>query len=97
MPDRLLGKERVTGRLTLRPVPHVVGPQHAERPGNASHRAEVNQHRETLETLLKMRIATRLVGNEAGYPIYNQIDPVFNQALSLWPSAEELAELSGTP
>ncbi len=48
-------------------------------------------HRATIETFLKARLARQLYGHEHAYPIYNQIDPVFQEALKLWPQADDLA------
>jgi carboxyl-terminal processing protease len=53
--------------------------------------AEREASRTTLKTVLKARLAQRLYNSEAWFPVYNQIDPVFNEALDLWPSAEELS------
>lgn len=53
--------------------------------------ADVAVSRTTLETILKARLAQRLYNSEAWFPIYNQIDPVFNEAVRLWDHAEKLA------
>ena len=53
--------------------------------------ADVAANRLTMETILKARMAQRLYGSEAWFPVYNQIDPTFIQALTRWSSAKELA------
>ena len=55
-------------------------------------RAEVERDRRLLETLLKARLATRLYGQEAFYPVYQQADDVLQAALRQWPDAAELAK-----
>lgn len=54
-------------------------------------RAEVDADRTLLETVLKGRIATRLFDRKAWYPIFNQYDPVVQQAMTMWPTAEAMA------
>jgi len=57
--------------------------------------SELNDGRETLEVILKARMAQRLYKSEAWYPVYNQIDPVVQTALDLWDSASSLAGVAG--
>ena len=54
-------------------------------------RAEVEADRPLLEALIKGRLATRLYDRTAWYPVYHQIDPVFQEAMLLWDPAEDLA------
>ena len=54
-------------------------------------RAEVEADRRLLETLIKGRLATRLYDRTAWYPIYHEVDPVFNEAMELWAPASDLA------
>ncbi|QXD15482.1 S41 family peptidase [Rhodocaloribacter litoris] len=54
-------------------------------------RSEAEAHRAVLATLLKARLAQRLYRSEAGYPIFNPIEPDFQQAMQLWKRAEALA------
>ena len=53
--------------------------------------AEVEADRPLLEALIKGRLATRLYDRTAWYPIYHQVDPVFNEAMKLWEPAANLA------
>lgn len=57
---------------------------------------ELTEGRETLEVMLKARMAQRLYKSEAWYPVYNPIDPVVQTALGLWDSASALAGVAGT-
>ncbi|MDX1548424.1 MAG: S41 family peptidase, partial [Rhodothermales bacterium] len=54
-------------------------------------RAELAQHRGTVEIYLKALMARQLFGTEALWPIYHQIDPTFQEALKLWDEAGTLA------
>ena len=54
--------------------------------------AAIDASRETLEVVLKARIAQRLYRSEAWYPVFNTIDPMINSALKLWNHAVSLAE-----
>jgi carboxyl-terminal processing protease len=56
-------------------------------------RADAERHRAVLETLLKARLAQRLYRSEAGYPLFNRIEPEFNEALKHWPEAARLAAM----
>lgn len=53
--------------------------------------SEVQEERDYLEVLIKSRIATRLHGRAAMYPIYHQVDQTLNEALRLWEDAQGLA------
>ena len=48
-------------------------------------------NRSTLEAYLKAMLARQLYGSRAAYPLFNQIDTVFLEALKLWAPAEDLA------
>ncbi len=48
-------------------------------------------NRSTLEAYLKAMLARQLYGSRAAYPLFNQIDMVFLEALKLWAPAEDLA------
>ncbi|MFQ5572005.1 MAG: S41 family peptidase [Rhodothermales bacterium] len=54
--------------------------------------AEVAEHRTILETYWKGRLAGQLFGSSASYPVFNQIDPIFQEAVKLWTPAIELAD-----
>lgn len=54
---------------------------------------EFELERPTLSVLIKANIANRLFGRSAWYPVFHEIDNVFQEALGLWPSAETLAQL----
>lgn len=56
---------------------------------------DLAEGRETLEVILKARMAQRLFKSEAWYPVYNGIDPVVQTALGLWDSASALAGVPG--
>lgn len=56
--------------------------------------AEVETHRTTIETRMKFFVARRLHGFERALPIFNEIDPVIQEAQKLWDRAEELIQLS---
>ena len=45
---------------------------------------------------LKALLARQLYGTRAAYPLFNQIDPVFLEALKLWAPAEDLANIYTT-
>ncbi len=49
-------------------------------------------NRSTLEAYLKAMLARQLYGSRAAYPLFNEIDMVFQEALKLWAPAEDLAE-----
>lgn len=48
-------------------------------------------NRGTMETYFKALLARQLYGTRALWPIYHQIDPVFQEALKLWEEADFLA------
>ncbi len=54
--------------------------------------SDLESHRETLEVVLKARMAQRLYRSEAWYPVFNTIDPMIAQIESLWIHAESLAK-----
>lgn len=47
--------------------------------------------RDFVATRVKGHLAGQLYGRGADRPILNAVDPIFQQALSLWPSSQELA------
>ena len=55
-------------------------------------RADVQAHRAHVELYLKAALARQLFGSEASLPLFNQIDPTIQEALTLWNRAAELAE-----
>ncbi len=54
--------------------------------------ADVDAHRTTIEIYWKALLARQLFGTREMWPIYHQIDPVFQEALKLWPEAQTLAQ-----
>jgi carboxyl-terminal processing protease len=54
-------------------------------------RGQVEQERAQIEARLKAFLARRLFGIEAWYPVVQTIDRTFQEALSLWPEAHDLA------
>lgn len=54
-------------------------------------RAELAEARPQIEARIKAYLARRLFGIEAFYPVIQTIDTAFNEAMSLWPEANELA------
>lgn len=57
---------------------------------------ELESVRETLETIIKARIAQRIYRSAAWWPVFNTIDPTVNAALDLWTNAETLSAFHGT-
>ena len=55
-------------------------------------RSDLESYRETLEVVLKARMAQRLYRSEAWYPVFNSIDPMIRQIDALWVHARSLAE-----
>ena len=53
--------------------------------------ADLATNRSTLESYLKAMLARQLYGSRAAYPLFNEIDSVFQEALKLWTPAEDLA------
>jgi carboxyl-terminal processing protease len=53
--------------------------------------SEAEEAREYVRTHLKGNIARQLYGSSAMYPIFNSVDPTFQQALSLWDRADQLS------
>lgn len=79
---------------------HVVNEDSVDREGEDAEdengplhftRSEIEADRQLIETRLKGQIARRMYDLSAWYPIFNQIDPVVNEAMKLWSSAEALA------
>ena len=61
-------------------------------PGNGVFlRAEAEQARPYVATRLKALLARQLYGSSAMRPVLNQVDPAFQQAISLWGDANSLA------
>ena len=58
--------------------------------------ADLDANRETVALYLKALLARQLYGTRAAYPLFNQIDPVFLEALKLWVPAEDLANVYTT-
>ena len=54
--------------------------------------ADLDANRETIAVYLKALLARQLYGSRAASPLFNQIDPMFNEAQKLWSPAEELAQ-----
>ena len=57
-------------------------------------RAEADQDRAWMKNLLKARIATRMFGQSAWYPIRHEYDDTLSEAMKLWGSAEELLAMN---
>jgi carboxyl-terminal processing protease len=55
-------------------------------------RTDVQAHRASVEVYLKAALARQLYGSDAALPLFNQIDPTLQEALTLWNRAAELAE-----
>lgn len=55
--------------------------------------AELQAERRTLSVLLKAHVGNRLYGRAAWYPVFHDIDRTFQEAMTLWPSAETLATM----
>ena len=55
--------------------------------------AQLTDNQAGLETLLKARLARQMFGARASYPIYNELDPAIQEAMSLWNRAVDLASL----
>jgi carboxyl-terminal processing protease len=53
--------------------------------------AEAEEARDMLRSRLKGQLANVLYGTGTGRPILNQTDPIYQKAMSLWPSSKELA------
>ncbi len=53
---------------------------------------DLAENRETVEIYLKALLARQLYGTRAAYPLFNQIDPLLQEALKLWSPAEDLAK-----
>lgn len=55
---------------------------------------DLETNRETVQLHLKALLARQLYGSRAAYPLFHRIDPVFQQALTLWDSVERLPGVS---
>jgi carboxyl-terminal processing protease len=80
----------VEDNLTLTDDPDAVAPDEF-----VYARSEAEAERATIETMLKAYIARQVFGREALLPIINTIDPIFQEAQSLWDNASELATYHG--
>ena len=58
-------------------------------------RSELEAARPQIEIRIKAYLARRLYGVEAFYPVVQAIDPLFTEALRLWPQAADLAVADG--
>lgn len=56
-------------------------------------REEAMRERSYVSTLLKSRIARRLYGLPAYYPVFHTVDPIFQEARTHWSRAQQLAQL----
>ena len=65
--------------------------EEAAESARAFTRAELEEEADRVETYLKGRMAFKLYGARAQQPILNEVDPVIEQALSLWPQSKDLA------
>lgn len=54
-------------------------------------RSRAEQERDFVATRLKGYLARQLYGRGVARPILNRVDPIFQEALTLWPSSRELA------
>jgi carboxyl-terminal processing protease len=54
--------------------------------------SEAEEAKEYVRTYLKGNIARQMYGSNAMYPIFNSVNPTFQQAMSLWDRAEQLSE-----
>ena len=54
-------------------------------------RSELQEARPLIEARIKAYLARRLYGVEAFYPVVQTIDPLFTEAMALWPQASGLA------
>jgi carboxyl-terminal processing protease len=54
-------------------------------------RSEAQSVRDMVRTRLKGRLANVMYGTGTGQPVLNQTDPIFQRAMSLWPSSKDLA------
>lgn len=55
---------------------------------------DLETNRETVQLHLKALLARQLYGGRAAYPLFHRIDPVFQQALTLWDGVESLPGVS---
>ena len=70
-------------------------PESREERRNVLVRSELEAARPEVEARIKAYLARRLYGVDAFYPVVQEIDPLFQEALQLWPHASDLAVASG--
>ncbi len=58
-------------------------------------KADAEDTRDLVRRHVKGALANTLYGGGAGQPVLNDVDPVFQRAMSLWPSSRELAAYHG--
>ena len=54
-------------------------------------RDELREARPQIEARIKAYLARRIFGIESFYPVVQTIDPIFTEAMGLWPQASDLA------
>jgi carboxyl-terminal processing protease len=54
-------------------------------------RSQTDQAHEFVSTRMKALVARQLYGSSAMRPIFNEVDPTFQKAMSLWTDAEDLS------
>jgi carboxyl-terminal processing protease len=59
-------------------------------------RETAEKNRDFVATRIKGHLAAQLYGRSAARPILNRASPIFQEALSLWPSSRELASYHAT-
>jgi carboxyl-terminal processing protease len=74
------------GMIALTSAPDSVRPKDRIFP-----KSEADSLRSLVRTRLKGRLANVLYGTGTGQSLLNQTDPIFDKAMSLWPSSMELA------
>lgn len=72
--------------LTLTSTPDEVNPKERIFP-----QSEAQQAHELVRSRLKGRLANVMYGTGSGRSILNQTNPIFQKAMSLWPSSKQLA------
>jgi carboxyl-terminal processing protease len=58
-------------------------------------KADAEDNRDIVRRHVKGALANTLYGGGAGQPVLNEVDPVFQRAMSLWPSSQKLAAYHG--
>jgi carboxyl-terminal processing protease len=79
-----------TGAVTLTTDPEKVNPSERVYLKESAEEAE-----QVVATRIKGFLSRQLYGSRSARRILNQSDPVFEQAMSLWPSSQELATYHG--